>query len=251
MHRVCTSMIRAPSMRALCASWLVLAGLSESQAGVVDNMYALRGAPSNNIYQIDPAAATETVVYTGYPGGSAATLAMRPSDGVLFYVINAANGVLYSWDPATPASPPVAIGTGIGAAVPGGLRMAFSQAGTLYYMAGNDLYTINQVTGVATLAATITGTGAGGDFAFGPDGTLYVINNTQLYSAPLGGGAATLIGAVSGVTGNIIGLAFDRTGRMVICASDATSSGYYFLDSSTLAATLITAATGGTATGDL
>ena len=36
-----------------------------------------------------------------------------------------------------------------------------------------------------------------------------------------------------------------------ICASDAAASSYYHLDSTTLAATLIGPATGGTATGDL
>ena len=64
---------------------------------------------------------------------------------------------------ATPATAPVAIGSGIGASVPSSRRLAFAQNGTLYYMTDdNRLFSINTTTGVATFLVNITGTGTGG-----------------------------------------------------------------------------------------
>ena len=76
---------------------------------------------------------------------------------MLFYAINAANGQVYRYNPATPAVAPVALTSTLGAGVPASFRMAFSPGGTLYYMPDTGvLYTINQVTGVATAGPTVT-----------------------------------------------------------------------------------------------
>ena len=153
--------------------------------------YEIRGTPDLNIYQLNLTTNVLTTVYTGYPGGSSATLAQRPSDGMLFYAINAANGQVYRFNPATPNIAPVALTSTLGAAVPASLRMAFSAGGTLYYLPDSGvLYTINQVTGVATAGPTITGLGSGGDMAFNSSGTLYVVNSSrQIFTASLAGGS--------------------------------------------------------------
>jgi uncharacterized repeat protein (TIGR01451 family) len=245
-------------------SLLALAPSASAQASV----YQIRGnatAGSNNIWSINPTTGVETLVYTGYPGGNAATLAQRPSDGMIFYVINAAagsNGAVYRFNPATPSVAPVLLGnigpSTSGGNVSSGFRMAFNSAGTLYYMSGgggadNDtLYTVSQTTGQATPAATITGTGNGGDMAFN-GATLYIINqNRQLYSATVAGGAATLVGTVTfpgGITPGTLGLGVD--GSRILVQTQSPSN-LYAITLPSLAASLVGALSGGTTTtGDL
>ena len=230
-------------------------------ASAQNNIYHIRGnasAGSNNLWRIDPATGAETLVYANYPGGNAATLAQRPSDGMIFYAINAAggNGPVYSFNPATPGVAPVLLGT-LGAGVGTGFRMAFLN-NTLYYMpagggADNDtLYTVNQTTGAATASATITGTNSGGDMAF-LGNTLYLVDqNRNLFTATTAGGAATSLGTITfgGATPNTIGIAFDGAGRMLLQTVSAAGGQFWSVTGTT--ATLISAIGGGTtATGDM
>jgi uncharacterized repeat protein (TIGR01451 family) len=248
---------------------LALFALAPAVAAQATSVYHIRGnatAGSNNIWAVNPATGVETLVYTGYPGGNAATLAQRPTDGMLFYVINdgsGQNGAVYRFNPATPSVAPVLLGS-IGPSTSGsnvlsGFRMAFNNAGTLYYMSGgggadNDtLYTINQNTGRATPVATITGTGNGGDMAFS-GATLYIVNqNRQLYSATVAGGAATSIGTITfpgGATPGTIGVGVD--GSRILITTTTTAANLYAVTLPSLAASLVGALSGGTtATGDL
>jgi uncharacterized repeat protein (TIGR01451 family) len=262
--RVGASVSRVHLLFALLALFALAPAVSAQTS-----VYHIRGnatAGSNNIWAINPATGAETLVYTGYPGGNAATLAQRPSDGMIFYVINdgsGQNGAVYRFNPATPSVTPVLLGN-IGPSTSGGnvlsgFRMAFNNAGTLYYMSGgggadNDtLYTINQATGRATSVATITGTGSGGDMAFSGN-TLYIINqNRQLYSATVAGGAATSVGTVTfpgGATPGTIGLGVD--GTRILITTSTTASNLYAITLPSLAASSVGALSGGTtATGDL
>jgi uncharacterized repeat protein (TIGR01451 family) len=217
--------------------------------------YQIRGTPDLNIYQLNLTTNVLTTVYTGYPGGSSATLAQRSSDGMLFYAINATNGQVYRFNPATPGVAPVALTSTLGAGVPASLRMTFSAGGTLYYLPDTGvLYTINQTTGVATAGPTITGLGSGGDMVFSPGGVLYVVNSSrQLFTAPVGGGAATLLGTItfpSGATPAVIGTAFDGSG--VFRVETQNPSSLYTVNLATRVASSPVALGGGTtATGDL
>jgi uncharacterized repeat protein (TIGR01451 family) len=248
---------------------LALLALAPAAAAQTTSVYSIRGnatAGSNDIWAINPSTGAETLVYTGYPGGNAATLAQRPTDGMLFYVINdpsGQNGAVYRYNPYTPSVAPVLLGN-IGPSTSGGnvlsgFRMAFTQAGTLYYMSGgggadNDtLYTVNQATGRATPVATITGTGNGGDMAFS-GATLYILNqNRQLLRATVAGGAATNLGTVTfpgGATPGTIGLGVDGT-RILITTSTGGAN-MYAITLPSLSASLVSALSGGaTATGDL
>jgi uncharacterized repeat protein (TIGR01451 family) len=220
-----------------------------------DNIYEVRGTPDFGIYHVNATTGTVTTLYTGYPGGSSATIAQRASDGMLFYAINAANGQVYRYNPATPTVAPVALTSTLGAAVPASFRMAFSPGGTLYYMPDSGvLYTINQVTGVATAGPTVTGIGSGGDMVFSSAGTLYVVNsNRQLYTAPLAGGAATLLGTITfpgGITPASLGLAFDGSGTLIV--QTQSPSNMYDVNLSTFVASNATPVGGSTtSTGDL
>jgi len=200
--------------------------------------YEIRGTPDLNIYQLNLTTNVLTTVYAGYPGGSSATLAQRPSDGMLFYAINASDGQVYRFNPATPNIAPVALTSTLGGSVPASLRMGFSAGGTLYYLPDTGvLYTINQVTGVATAGPTITGMGSGGDMAFNAGGTLYVVNSSrQIFTAPLGGGAATLLGTLTfpaGATPAVIGVMFDGSGVMRVETQNPSS--LYTVNLATLA----------------
>ena len=225
------------------ALWLagVLLLVVPAARGVDTNTYLLGYSPYHNIYRLDLGTGVATVVYSGYPGGDSAAMAIRPSDGMIFYVENLADGGVYRWNPATPATAPVKIGT-LGSTVADGVRMTFSPGGTLYFMdySGGKLYTVNQTSGAATLSGTITGAfNPGGDLTFGPDGTFYLVDGNEIYTASTSGGAASLVGTVTGITGSIAGASFAASGRMIVLTYDATTTYSYSVNMSTLAATLI------------
>lgn len=220
-------------------------------------IYEIRGnaGGNNNIWRIDAnAPASVTLVSSLYPGGNAATLAQCPS-GLIYYAINATNGAVYRWNPATPAVAPVLLGT-VGAGIPGSFRMACNSAGTLYYLPDSGLvYTLSTATGAATFTgATITGLGSGGDMAFNAAGVLYVLDSTRvLRTASVAGGPSTLIGTVTfpgGITPATLGLAFESAGALYTQTQSPTN--LYRIPLPALGATLVIGLLGGTtATGDL
>ena len=144
-----------------------------ANADVRDNVYSF-GLATENIYLVNGTNGTVSSVFTGYPtGGGAATAAaaQRASDGVIFYIANFGNTnqPVFTWNPATPATAPVQIGT-TGAGIPYIPRAAFSQSGVLYAVDTNtaNLYTISQTTGAATVVGALSGvpTNLGGDIGF-------------------------------------------------------------------------------------
>ena len=241
-------------LRAFGALVLLLAAMQAASAQS-NNIYEIRGSNDFDIYHVNATTGVVTMLYANYSGGSSATIAQRPSDGMLFFAINVANGQVYRYNPATPTVAPVALTSTLGGSVPASFRMAFSPGGTLYYMPDSGvLYTINQVTGVATAGPTVTGIGSGGDMVFSSTGTLYVVNSTrQLYTAPLAGGAATLLGTITfpgGITPSTLGLAFDGSGTLI--AQTQSPSNMYDVNLSTLVASNATTVGGSTSsTGDL
>jgi hypothetical protein len=216
---------------ALC--WLPSAAF----AGVTDNVYAV-GAGTRNIYVVN-ANGTTTSVFTTYAATASAAAAQRPSDGVIFFITQVANGAVFTWNPATPANAPVQIGA-TGAAISVIPRLAFSSAGVLYAIDSTtqNLYTINQSTGAATVTAVLSGVPANttGDMAFAPNGTLYLGVTQNLYTVPLAGGAVTNLGAVGSLGRNIVGLAFDQNGTLLICDDDNPGQ-IYSVNLTTLVAT--------------
>jgi len=177
------------------------------------------GINQTNIFTINTTTGAATSV-RALTGGIKTAMAVRPSDGMIFYTIGVGgNDSVFRWDPAVPATAPVFLGrTGAGIAwMP---RFAFSASGTLYGIntGTTQIYTINQATGAATASgAPLTGGGTGdGDMAFAPSGTLYMMVNKKLYTVPLGGGAITLVGPLGGIAGpDVTGLAFDARGRLL------------------------------------
>ena len=234
--------------------FLVLSFLSTlAFAGNQDNVYAV-GIGIHNIYLIN-ANGSATSLFTTYAGTASAANAIRASDGMMFFITQAADGQVFRWNPATPATAPVLLGT-TGSAVPYIPRLAFAANGTLYGVDTNttNLYTINQATGAATVVGALTGvpTNLGGDIAFGPDGTLYMIAGTTLYTVPLTGGAVTSRGTITGLSGGataIVGIAFNSSGQLLVADDQNPAQVYTVALPSRVATALASTAT--TSQGDL
>ena len=212
-------------------------------AGVTDKIYAI-GTGTRNIYTIN-ADGTSTVVFTNYGATASSAAAQRASDGMIFFITQAVNGAVFTWNPATPATAPVQIGT-VGAGISVIPRLTFSPAGTLYAIDSTtqNLYSINTATGAATVAAVLSGvpTGTTGDIAFGPDGTLYLGAGQNLYTVAVGGGAVTNLGVLGSFGKNILGMAFDQTGTLLI-VDDNNPGQIYSVSLATLIATKFTSRT--------
>ena len=114
----------------LVAAFLMLLWVSIARGEV------FYGVTANGIFKVDVNSGTfsggtyATVVNFATPIASGATLATRPSDGVLFYLdTQAANPNLWRFDPSTPVVPPVLVGT-TGLGTTGVVRLGFDAAGT-------------------------------------------------------------------------------------------------------------------------
>jgi len=197
---------------------------------------AMYGYATNatGIYRIDTATGNATLVYSGAPFNATtavAAVAMRPSDGMLFFAFNSTtNQPIYSWDPANPSTPPVLLGT-TGTGVPYIHRLtAHPVTGTIYGIDPNPattLWIIDQTTGAASAAATISGlpVNTSGDIAFDPTtGNLYApiqpggSPTATIYLIPLTGGAVVNVGTVTGLpTAGVLNSAmFDSLGTLYI-----------------------------------
>ena len=131
------------------------------------------------------------------------------SDGTGF-ISECAEGDLYSFNANTGTS--AFVGNAGGSPAPCFDGLDLSAGGTLYGVSQGftNLYTINQVTGAATLIGP-TGAPQGATplagLAFAPDGTLYAANSSSnLYIINLVTGSATLVGGIG--FDNISGLTF-------------------------------------------
>ena len=236
--------VAARAAGALAALW-ALGGARPAHA-----QQWIYGSNTTGIYRINSSTGAGTLLYSGgvFGGEYVAALAQRPSDGMIFFIYGSSgNDDVYRWDPATPTTAPVLLGS-TGAAVDYLPRLAFDMSGNLYGVdQGTDhLYLISQTTGAATaVGAALTGgpTGnTGGDFAAHPTtGYLYLLtnNNTQyrLYRFTSAGGALTNVGTVTGLPGNPSGAAFNAAGTLF--AQSSSSNNLYTVPLAGGAATLV------------
>ena len=255
------NMCKPLAKRFVCRLFILLAIALSFGASQV-RAEAFYGVASNGIFKVDSTSGSGsggtfmTVVTFASPISFAATMAARPSDGMMFYLDSAAaNPNLWRWDPNNPTLAPVLVGTtGIGSTLV--VRLAFDAGGTLYAMDGGStsLYTLNTATGTVITQTPTSGTGlptpAGGDICFQPgSGTMYMVAGTQLYTVttaavitPVGGGT----GAVTGLPGAMTGCAFDAAGNLVV----SPSTTLYRVNIGGLSATAM-GANAGTAWGDI
>ena len=136
-------------------------------------------AADNQIYQIDPATGTisnaHQVTLAGFTVGSSQAMAARPSDGVLFAVIQ-------TTEPArrlVTINPNTGVATSIGVLTNQISSLAFRSTGTLWAVSGDGgspaetLYTVNTSNAALTLQFAL-GNGADGEtIAFHGNGLMY------------------------------------------------------------------------------
>ena len=193
----------AAALLALSLALLLLLQVQQVRAETV------HGITANAIFSVDSVSggpATQLVTFTA-PLAFAATLATRPSDGMLFYLdTGAANPNLWRWDPSTPSVMPVLVGTP-GATITGVIRLGFDVFGALYAMnsgVGTSIWTIDPNTGgilTVTPASGFNGgnTTGGGDLCLHPTtGVLYMISQQDLYTLTPAG-VVTHLGTIAGM----------------------------------------------------
>jgi uncharacterized repeat protein (TIGR01451 family) len=218
------------------------------------------GVTAGGIFSVDSVTggpATQVVTFA-VSLASAATLATRPSDGMLFYLDSqAANPNLWRWDPATPAVLPVLIGTP-GATTAGVIRLGFDAVGNLLAMnpgPSASLWKLDPATGAILTVTPVSGYLAGdlpggGDLCLHPQtGVLYMVAQANLFTVSSSGFVA-LVGPMTGLPGTTpaaTGCAFDRNGKLAVSPGPTL----YTVNLGTLAATAMSSPTGVGAFGDL
>lgn len=213
------------SVAPLLALAVALAMLTHAPWARAEVVY---GVNDNGIYSVDSITggpATQLVVFSpAKPADNAVTLAVRPSDGMLFYLDSTSvNPNLWRWDPSIPTVAPVLVGTP-GAATINVIRLAFDLLGDLYAMnfgAPASIWKLNPATGGILSVTPASGYNGGtlpngGDICRHPTtGVLYMILATQLYTLTTSG-VVTQLGTVSGLTASSRGCAFDRNGQLFV-----------------------------------
>lgn len=250
-YPVCTRVL----IRVLVTCVVILGVLSQGQRARAEVFF---GIDTTGIFSVDTVAGgpTTRLVTFATPLTQAATLAVRPSDGMLFYLDSGnANPNLWRWDPSNPGLAPVLVGTP-GATTTGVVRLGFDGFGTLYAMnvnAGATLWTLDPDSGAILTATPSSGdaTTTGGDVCLQPGtGALYLVSQSVLYTITPAG-VVTRLGTVNVSTGGTIasmpGCAFDSLGRLGIVAG----SQVYIVNIGTLTATAMSQTTGAIAFGDL
>jgi mucin-19 len=228
----------------LLSTVALLCGVQSARAEV---FYGITSGVGAGIYSVDSVTGGPATLVTSITNNGA-TLATRPSDGMLFWLdTQAANPNLWRWDPSTPATAPVLVGTS-GATIVGVIRLGFDAANTLFALnsgVGSSVWTLNQNTGAILTVTPATGYLAGtlpggGDICLHPTtGVMYMVAAQVLYTIT-STGVVALVGNMTGLPGNATGCAFSRLGQLVV-SPNAT---LYSVNTGTLAATIMPAATG-------
>lgn len=210
--------------------------------------------PGTDLRSLDLSTGTSTTV--GTLAFASAAIARDSNTGRIYYTESVANNARVAYfDPLTGTNTTLPQTTGVATSF---ARLAQATSGVIYGMAGSDLYTLNQTTGIATLVGTVSGLGAGGgDMAFDPLNPnrllIYVSGTAQtttqtLYEVDVTSQSlqATAIGR-TGLTAGGAALAFGQDGQLYLAAatSNPTTNNLYRLDSTNAAATLIGSTTVG------
>jgi hypothetical protein len=218
------------SVRVMAGVYLAILSTLSLQALATTTLYSVNGT---GLYQLDTATSVSTAVYTGAPfpltGGNIPEALAQCRSGFLYFITGAGNGTVYRYNPATPATAPVALGA-TGAGIPAMNRAACRPTTDVLYAMGSNpvnLYTINLTTGAATTIGLSLPSifsrpqSSNGDIAFTDAGTLYYVgrrlfSTATLWTIDLIANSYTLIGNITGTPAGVNGLAFSGAGTMYL-----------------------------------
>jgi uncharacterized repeat protein (TIGR01451 family) len=234
------------------AAWVLLPLLAIGVARA-ENVYIMQ-LGLQGIYSVDIAAGGPATLLTAInsPSGTEGyTLAVRPSDGMLFYLdSNAANPNLWRWNPETPTVPPVLVGTP-GAATTDVVRLGFDGANNLLAMSTtSSIWTLDQTTGGILSTTPLSGDlpTSSGDLCLNTSsGVLYMVAAQDVYTVT-SAGVSTRLGTMTGIPGTnpnnlVTGCAFTRNGTLLISLYGGTGA-LYRVNLATLAVTALPNVTG-------
>lgn len=251
----CAGRLRPAGAAAWAALLAVLVAAAPARA---ENVYIME-LGLNGIYSVDIRTGGPATLLTAInppAGAEGYTLAVRPSDGMLFYLdSNAANPNLWRWNPETPTIPPTLLGTP-GAATTDVVRLGFDGAGNLLAMnTTSSIWTLDQTTGGILTTTPLSGDlpTQSGDLCLNTTtGVLYMVANQNLYTVT-SAGVSTLLGTITGLpaptNGLVTGCAFTRNGSLLI--SLYGGGNLRTVNPSTLVATALPTGTGIANIGDL
>jgi uncharacterized repeat protein (TIGR01451 family) len=224
-----------------------LALLCTVQTARAEVFYGITSGAGAGIYSADSVTGGPATLVTSITNNGA-TLATRPSDGMLFWLdTQGANPNLWRWDPSSPTTAPVLVGTS-GATINGVIRLGFNANNTLFAInsgVGSSVWTLNQNTGAILTVMPATGYLAGnlpggGDICLHPTtGVMYMVAGQVLYTIT-STGVVSLVGNMTGLPGSATGCAFSRLGQLVV----SPSATLYSVNIGTLAATPMPVVTG-------
>jgi hypothetical protein len=152
------------------------------------------GGGASTLYTIDPTTGLATAVGTGIGYDRVGAMDFDPGTGILYGIgSNTPNTFsLITIDTAT------GLGTTVGNTVGNFQDINFRSDGTLFGFAGGALYTIDLMTGAATLVGSISsGIGNGNGLAFDPMDTLYRINGATISTLDQTDASETMTGTVN------------------------------------------------------
>ena len=214
------------SLRAITAAGLLLAGLTAaSHAALIYGSAYIGNFDSAKLYTINSTNGASTLVggIGFYEVGG-----MDFDSGTLYGTgrrISDSANVLISINTATGAGTEIGL-LGFGSNVS---DISFRSDHTLFAYAGSDIYTINKVTGAATLVGT-PGGGSGKALAFSSSGTLYTVNSgfaatvNQTTGAVTNGAAMNYAPLANGST-RANGMDFDASGTLWASVFDGNGGG--------------------------
>lgn len=204
--------------RRVCATLSLALGLMASGAAHAENVFLIAPTqPADGIYSVDVTTGGPATRVVSLQGGQYnATLATRPTDGMLFWLdADASPPNLWRWDPSTPTVPPVMLGS------PGNIqsvvRLAFDSLNRLLAMdrPSSALWELSQTNGsivnTIPLSGTLPGpvsvgpppTYPGGDLCLDPrNNTLYLTTTWELYTISTLG-ESTFLGPITGLQGTV------------------------------------------------
>ena len=200
-----------PALRAVfCVSAALMLSASTSVSG--QTAYAMQFNQANNRFGTINLL-TGNFTQLGTEGSTLFNDIAESPNGTLFGIINSASLVTLNTNNG-------AVLTSVSFSVGGIESLAIASNGTLYGATQGALYTVNPLTGVATLVGNFNNGAIGNsgqNIRFGSDGNLYntdggvSANNTDLFQISTVNGHATLMGVVT----NFPGLCLENAGSQM------------------------------------